>query len=157
MVRVALLLIGGLVAASATAAESVVLGKGVSNAHAADVACTDIRSCMQSVYVWEFDADRTIAGPPVIGRVKVVATQHTDATSKFVRSVELFVVRRIDDPAVRKAYGAEYFLVGLSPRYERSTYCLPVNPTDIGLNIPTSEVSVESDSGYYCFARRLVR
>ena len=157
MVRAALLLIGGLIAASATAAESVVLGKGVSNAYAADVACTDIRACMQSVYVWEFDATRTITGPPVIGRVKVLATQHTDATSKFVRSVELFVVRPIDDPAVRKTYDAEYYLVGLSPRYERSTYCLPVNPADIGLNIPSSEINVEPDSGYYCFARRLVR
>ena len=43
------------------------------------------------------------------------------------------------------------------PRHERSTYCLPVNPTDIGLNIPSSEVTVEPDSGYYCFARRLER
>ena len=113
MVRAALLLISGLVAASATAAESVVLGKGVSNAYAADVACTDIRACMQAVYVWEFEATRTLAGPPVFGRVKVLATQHTDATSKFVRSVELFVVRPIDDPAVREAYDAEYYLVGL--------------------------------------------
>jgi hypothetical protein len=112
---------------------------------------------MQAVYLWEFDAKRTVTGPPVGGRVRVLATQHTDATSKFVRSVELFVVRPIDDPAVREAYGAEYYLVGLSPRYERSTYCLPVNPTDIGLSMPSSEVTVEPDSGYYCFARRLLR
>ena len=133
------------------------MGKGVSNEYVADVACTDLRACMQAVYVWEFDATRTITGPPVVGRVKVVATQHTDATSKFVRSVELFVVRPIDDPAVRKAYDAAYYLVGLSPRYERSTYCLPVNPQDIGLTLPSSQITVEPDNGHYCFARRLVR
>lgn len=157
MRRAALLLVGALTAGSALAAESTVLGKGVSNAYAGDVACTDLRSCMQGLFVWELEATRTVAGPPLTGRVRALATQHVDATPKFVRSVELFVVRPIDDPAVREAYGADYYLLALSPRHERSTYCLPMNPADIGLDIPSDEIAVDVDSGYYCFARRLVR
>jgi hypothetical protein len=157
MVRAALLFAGALVSSSVLAAESVVLGKGISNTYAGDLACQLNEICLDSVYVWEFDAIRTVSGPAVTGRVRAIIAAHGDATVEFVRSVELFVVRRIDDPAVQEAYGAEYHLVSLSPRYERSRYCLAVDPKDIGLSLPVSEVTIDPDSEYYCFPRRLVR
>jgi hypothetical protein len=75
----------------------------------------------------------------------------------FVRSAELFVLRRIEDPAVREQLGADYSGIALSPRYSASKYCLPVSPESIGLNISKEAVSVDADSGYYCFAKRPVR
>jgi len=157
MLRIAHFSIGACLLAAVASADSVVLGKGISNAYAADLACPADQICLDSVYLWEFEAKRTVAGEPVVGRVKALFTQHVDATPKFVRSVELFVVRPIDDAAVRQAYGASYYLVGLSPRYEGSTYCLPVRPDEIGLVMSPSDVSVDPDSGYYCFARARVR
>jgi hypothetical protein len=151
-----LLVVGVLVSTSGVAAESVVLGKGISNVYAGDVACARNEICLDSVFVWEFDATRTVSGPPVTGRVRAIIAAHGEATSKFVRSVELFVVRRIDEPGVREAYGAEYYLVSLSPRYERSRYCISVDARDLGLRIPSDEISVD-ETGYYCFLRRLVR
>ena len=157
MLRTPLLLTGVLAIAPVVGAESVVLGKGISNSYAGDIECDEHSICLDVLYVWELDAKRTVSGPAVRGRVKAIFAQHVDATAKFVRSVELFVLSRIDDPAIRKQFGVDYSGIALSPLYSGSKYCLPVTPASVGLAIPENKVSIDPNSAYYCFAKSLVR
>jgi hypothetical protein len=107
---------------------------------------------MDASYVWVLDADRTVAGPNVRGRVRAIASQHTDATSQFVKSVELFVLRPIQDSSVRKSSNAKYYLISLSPRDSLGRYCLSVRPADVGLTLDAAEVKVDSSDGHFCFS-----
>ena|ERR1700730_11782664 len=135
----------------AVAADSVVFGHGVSNKFLAEAPCPGSGLCMDASYVWVIDAVRTIVGPNVAGRVRAIASQHTDATSAFVKSVELFVLRPIKESKLRKSSGAEYYLVSLSPRDSANRYCLSVKPSDVGLKLSASDVVVDADSGGFCF------
>jgi hypothetical protein len=144
------------VAPVAVAADSVVLGHGVSNAFLSPQPCPEGSICMDSNYVWVLHADRTVAGPTVTGRVRAIASQHTEATSQFVKSVELFVLRPIQDPSVRKSSGAEYYLVSPSRKNTLGQYCLLVRPADVGLALNAAEVKVDSDNGYFCFSSRVL-
>lgn len=141
----------------AFSAESVVLGSGVSNEYASTIDCPPDALCMDSMYLWVFDARKTLAGPPVNGRVRALIAQHTDARSKYVRSVRLFVVKPIESDEVRRAHNATHYLLAVSPRYEDGTYCLPMNPQSVGLEIDASRIARKSDSGYFCFAASLAR
>ncbi len=80
----------------------------------------------------------------MIGRVRAVAQQHTDATVKFVKSVELFVLRPIKDSKPRQSSGAKYFLVSASAQNSRGQYCLSVNPSGEGLKLDSSNVTVDT-------------
>ena len=151
MVRLTLLL-GAFASTAAVAADSVVLGHGVSNAFLSNPPCAEHSLCLDANYVWVLDAERTLSGPKVTGRVKAIATQHADATTRFVRSVELFVLRPIQDASVRRSSGAEFYLVSLSPRDAQGRYCLSVNPSTVGLTLDPAEVSVGGDSGSFCFS-----
>jgi len=151
MIRVVVLLGAWATGWSATAADSIVLGRGVSSAFLSRQPCPQGAICMDANYIWILDADQTISGPAVTGRVRAVTSQHTDATATFVRSVQLFVLRPIKNPALRRSSRADYFIVSLSPRDERGRYCLSVNPTDVGLKLDPSKVEVEASSGYFCF------
>ena len=93
-------------------------------------------------------------GPAVKGRVRALISQHTGATRKFVQTVELFVLRPIQDPGLRKASGAQYYLLSLSPRYEKNQYCLSVRPAEVGLAVPESQIT--KGDGSYCFPRSLL-
>jgi hypothetical protein len=150
-------LVGVALAFPALSAESVVLGKGISNVYAAPVTCPENSLCMDSTFLWVFRAKTTVSGPVIKGTIRVVASQHVDARTTFVKSVELFVVRPIEDAAVRKEFGAEFYLVSLSPRYKGDKYCLTVNPNDVGLKLPIAQVAFDSDSGVYCFNRKLLK
>jgi hypothetical protein len=108
--------------------DSVVLGRGVANQYYADLRCPTDSICLDALYKWQLQAARTIAGPSVRGRVGALIAQHTDATRKFVRSVELFVLRPIQDPVLRKASGAQYYLLSLSPRYDNDQSACPYAP-----------------------------
>ena len=135
----------------AVAADSVVLGHGVSNEFLSQTTCAATMLCTDALYVWVIDADRTIVGPRVAGRVRAIFLQHTDARSTFVKSVELFVLRPLKDASLRKSYGADYSLVSLSPRYSEGRYCLSVKPSDVGLDVPASAVVVDAGRGQFCF------
>jgi hypothetical protein len=147
----------------AVAEDSVVLGHGISNAFLSRQACpqpTDTKFaaiCMDANYVWVLDAVHTVAGPSVSGRVRAIASQHVDATDQFVKSVEIFVLRPIDDSALQKSSGATYYLVSLSARDVNGKYCLSVAPKDEGLKLDASEISVDPASGYFCFQATAVR
>jgi hypothetical protein len=90
----------------------------------------------------------------VKGRIRALISQHTDATRKFVQSVELFVLRAIQDPNLRKASGAQYYLLSLSPRYNNDEYCLSMRPADVGLAVPESQIT--GRDGNFCFSRKFV-
>ena len=145
------------IASSAHGADTVVLGKGISNSFVSELTCPEGAICMDSLYRWELNAKHTVAGPIVAGRLRAVISQHADANIRFVKSVELFVLRPIEDRELGAAYGADFELVALSPRYANGNYCLSVEPEDVGLKLPASEVSIDPDSGYRCFSSKLIR
>jgi hypothetical protein len=122
MFRLAVLLVGTLASSAAMSADSVILGHGVSNGFLSHQACPEDSICMAANYKWVLDAVRTIVGPQVKGRVVAIASQHTDATEVFVKSVELFILRPIEDRSLRKSSGASYYLLLLSPRYPHDQY-----------------------------------
>jgi hypothetical protein len=139
----------------ASAADSVVIGYGVRNSFLATARCDAGSICLDAQYLWILKAARTVAGPVVAGEVRAVATQHADATPQFVSSAELFVLRPVTDAPLRKASGADFYLVALSPRDAAGSYCLPVRPTSVGLHLPPGKVNARGDS--YCFDARLLR
>jgi hypothetical protein len=141
-------------AAPALAADSVVLGHGLSNSYLSKRECPGNSVCLDAKYVWALRANRTVAGPPIHGDVRAIATQHADATQQFVSSVELFVLRPIHDVALRKSSGATFYLISLSPRDPEGRYCLSVNPETVGLHLAMSQLYSDADS--YCFDARLL-
>jgi len=152
MIRILAAFLSICVAAMPTVAAeySVVVGRGVSNSFLSDGPCHGAITCLDAWYVWVLDADRTVAGPKVSGRVKAITPQHTEATLKFVESVELFVLRAIEDPRLAGSSGAKYSIVSLSPRYSGDRYCLWFDPKVVGLKLEPSEIVVDSD-GSFCF------
>jgi hypothetical protein len=150
MRRCAILLALGCIAAMpASAVDSVVLGRGVSNDFFAEIECSSTDLCMDSLYVWELDAKQTLAGPKVTGRVRAVIAVHTLATSKYVKSVELFVLRPAEDVKADDSKSPAFSLVALSPRYAGGKYCLHVDPRSVGLEVE----SARSADGTFCFLR----
>jgi hypothetical protein len=76
--------------------------------------------------------------------VKAISSQHVAATSKFVRSTELFVLRPIEDPALRRSSHADYYLVELSAKDSDGRYCLWDKPEEVGLRLKDTEVVVDN-------------
>lgn len=137
------------------AADSVVIGHGKSNWFFAKAPCPPGDICLDAQYVWLLHARRTVAGPPVKGEARAISMQHVAATPRYVHSVELFVLRPIDDAALRKSSGAAYYLVALSPRYPSGRYCLAVNPVTLGIHL--SQPPVRDDEESFCFDSKLLR
>jgi hypothetical protein len=153
---VLILLLGVTLASPALGADTVAIGKGISNSFASDLTCEGETICLDSLYMWIFDATRTVSGPTVKGRTKALIAQHVDATPQFVKSVELFVLRPIEDVKLRRSSGANYYLLSVSPRYADDMYCVSVDPEDLGLNLPKLEVTREAEGGHFCFKRKLL-
>ncbi len=157
-----LLLLGSLaVGGRASAVDSVVLGHGISNRYLSTPPCPQdadanyVTICMDGDFLWVLRANRTVVGPHVSGRVKAIASQHTEARSEFVRSVELFVLRPIADRQIRKSSGAQYYIVTLSPKDEDGRYCLQVDLEEVGLRIDKADI-VAGDAGAECFSADLL-
>ena len=129
----------------APAADSVVVGHGISNSYFSDARCAPDLICMEARYLWILDVRRTVSGPSVVGRIRVVASQHTDANEQFVKSVELFVLKPIDDSSLQRTSGARYYLVALSARDSSGNYCLSVDPGGAGLKLDSLQVSVDEE------------
>ena len=134
----------------AWAVDSVVLGRGVSNEFFAEIECSPTDLCMDSLYVWELDAKQTLAGPIIKGRVRAVIATHTFATSKYVNSVELFVLKPSE--RAEDSTSPEFSLIALSPRYRGGKYCLQIDPLSVGLDVKATR----STDGLFCFSRASV-
>jgi hypothetical protein len=128
---------------------SVVLGRALTNAHVPALACPEA-SCWESAYAWDLEASRTLAGPDVRGRVRAVISAHGAANSKYVRSIELFVIRPLASDEVRITTGATHVVVAVATRTREGKYCLPTDPRSLGLNVD----SRQNDYGDFCFSRR---
>jgi hypothetical protein len=138
-----------IVEAPAFAADSVVIGRGISNSFLSNGACSAGSTCLDAQYVWVLTSNRSVVGPIVKGRVRAISTQHTDATQQFVTSVELFVLRPIKSVTVRHSSGAAFYILYLSPRNADGRYCLPVSPSSVGLHLDPAKVLATESS--YCF------
>jgi hypothetical protein len=158
MVRLLAVLVGAsTVVSGAFAADSVVLGHGVSNTFLSKLPCDHKKYiCMDANYVWVLDADRTVADPSMLGRVRAIAVQHVDATEAFIKSVKIFVLRPIEDTKFRASSGAGYYLVALSPRYSDGCYCLAVKPNEVDLTLSPSQIVV-NDTGAFCFDAKALK
>ena len=130
---------------------SVVLGRGISNAPARPLGCIDDLG-MNCQFLWQLVVKRTVAGPSVHGRIRALTLQHTDAASTFVRSVELFVLAPI---AKRGPTGATHTILALSPRYGDGTYCVTLDPQQLGIPIARSQIVARPD-GSFCFGAGLL-
>ena len=152
MKRFLLILVALTIPGLALAADSVVLGRGISNSFFSKVACPENTICRDSQYVWVLKARRTLAGPPVKGTVRGLIMQHSAATPDLVSSTELFVLRPIEDSALRASSGATFYILSLAPKGIDGQYCLDINPATVGLNL---EPPVAPDQfGFYCFDSR---
>ncbi len=133
----------------AVAADSVVIGQGISNSFLSEIKCPAGSLCMDAQYLWVLTATRTVVGPPIHGNVRAISMQHTDATRQFVRSVELFVLHPIERTASPSSSPASFSIIALSPRDPAGRYCLPMDPSTVGLRLDPSKVHAED--GHYCF------
>jgi hypothetical protein len=146
---------------SAFSSDSVVLGHGISNYFLSKQPCPQPEGsnlaniCLDANFIWVLSAKRTIVGPPIRGTIRAIFSQHVAATSKFVRSTELFVLRPIDDPVLRKSSHAEYYLVDLSIKGSDGRYCLWDKPEEVGLRLKDTDVVVR-DEGQSCFDATLI-
>jgi hypothetical protein len=148
------------IASPAVAEDSVVLGHAVSNAFLSHQPCPqpadpNVQSiCMDGNFVWILDAVHTVSGPMIRGRIRALSSQHTYASAQFVKSVEIFVLRPIDDPAMRRSARAKYSLVTLSSRDSQGRYCFNLPPAEVGLKLDPAQVKLDAVSRGFCFPAR---
>jgi hypothetical protein len=134
--------------AGAYADNSIVIGHGLK----VDGVCESAGEWM-SGYVWLINARRTVSGPIVKGKIRVIAASHAQPKDSYLKTVQLFVLA----PAI--GYGAEssneprFSLIASSPLYGRDRYCIPFKPSEIG--IPLSDTAIErNEYDDYCFSKR---
>jgi hypothetical protein len=150
--KISFVLMALITSETALSENSVVLGRGTSNSHVEGRGCVDDLG-MNCWYLWELLANATVAGPRVKGHIRALTLQHTDATSKFVKSVELFILAPLGSP---DPTGATYSILALSPKYPDGKYCVWLDPLELGIPIDKSEVSRDSH-GAYCFSSLLLK
>jgi hypothetical protein len=141
-------------ASAAFAADSVVVGRALSDSYAASLPCPKDEICLDALYRWVIDSERTIAGPKVRGRIAAQRSQHADVTDSYLQSLRLFVLRPISEVEAPHSAGVKYYLVSSSPIYEDGKYCISVDPSISGLKL--QHVTVGND-GSYCFDRKLLQ
>jgi hypothetical protein len=147
-----LLTVGFALANPVLAADSVVLGRGVSNTFFDRIECSPDSICMDSLYLWELDVKQTLVGPPVKGRVRALFASHGAATPEFVRDVELFVLSPSEGVKGGDSKFPAFGIIALSPRYEGDQYCLPMDPRSVGLDVD----STKAKFGLFCFPRKSI-
>ena len=134
---------------AARAADSVVVGRAVSNTYIPGVegACGPITAdelCMDVWFVWKISVSRTISGPPIIGRVRASRPQHATFVRSYMRQNRLFLLRPIDDPEQRTLLQADYHLVDMS-----EDQCLDARPRE--LNGADVQITHTERGDVYCF------
>jgi len=137
------------------AADSVILGSGLPNYFLAIPSCSQDAGfttiCLDADYIWVLESRHTISGPKIAGTIRAVSSQHVAASPDFLKSVELFVLRPIEDPVVRRNSHAAYYLVAVSPRDRSGLYCFSDDPAEFGLKLTDADV-VRDGHGRFCFA-----
>lgn len=127
---------------------SIVIGHGIK----VDGVCESSGDWV-SGYVWLIDAHRTISGPTVKGKIRVIAASHAQPKDSYLRTVQLFVLAPVVEDGAEASSKPRFSLVASSPRYGRDRYCISIKPSDIA--IPLSDTEVERDENdAYCFSKR---
>jgi hypothetical protein len=150
-VLLALALLTVAVCPQALAADTIVLGHALSDKYIDKIKidCPADEICLDVWYRWIIEADQTVSGPRLPGRVVAAQMQHVDVTHAFLKSLRLFVLRPIDDQKQRSLLGADYYLVDMSK--PSRMYCLWSDPKAEGLSIDEVFVAGEEHSSRYCF------
>jgi hypothetical protein len=139
---------------SAFGADSVVVGRAISNTYSAGLPCGENEICLDSIYLWVIDPAKDLAGPKINGRVIAETYQHVGGNSHYLRSLRLFVLRPLTEIRdAPHASDAKYYLVASSPIYKDGSYCISVDPTELGLAL--KNVWAGSD-GTFCFDHKQV-
>ena len=135
----------------ASAADTVVLGRALSDKYInkVKIECPADTICLDVWFKWVIEAERTINGPRLAGRVVAARLQHVDVTNTFLKSLRLFVLRPIDDEKQRSLLGADYYLVDMSKPSEM--YCLWLDPKTEDLSTDDVFEAGEGDLRRYCF------
>jgi hypothetical protein len=137
-----------LLAPGAQAENSIVIGHGI-KVDAVYASAGD----WVSGYVWLIDADRTLSGPIVKGKVHVIAASHAQPKDSYLKTVQLFVLAPVSRDDADAKDEPRFSLIASSPRYGRDKYCVLFKPSEIGL--PLSDAEVERDEhGAYCFSKK---
>src|SRR5262245_5888938 len=106
--RIVMLVMLLTVASLTKAEDSVVIGKGISNKYTGVKLNCSPDICDDVWIRFKIKVQRTLSGPALTGYIYAVRIQHTEYTTVSGRYV--FVVRKIDDPAERELFKADYFL-----------------------------------------------
>jgi len=140
-------------ASSAFGADSVVVGRAISNTYSAGLPCGENEICLDSIYLWVIDPAKALAGPKINGRITAETYQHVGVNRHYLRSLRLFVLRPLTEIRDARASDAKYYLVASSPIYKDGSYCISVDPTELGLAL--KNVRTGSD-GTFCFDHKQV-
>lgn len=144
--RTGLLVALVLLAADASADNSIVIGQGIK----VDGVC-EAAGNWESGYVWLVKARRTVAGPIVKGKIRVIAASHAQPKDRYLKTVQLFVLAPVVGDGA--ASGApKYSLIASSPLYGRDQYCIWPKPSEIAIPLSDAEV-VRDEHGAYCFSK----
>lgn len=136
-------------ASTAFGADSVVMGRAISNTYSAGLPCGETKICLDSIYLWVIDPAKSLAGPKISRRVTAETYQHVGVNRRYLRSLRLFVLRPLTEIRdAPHAIDAKYYLVASSPIYKDGSYCISVDPTELGLTL--KNVRTGSD-GTFCF------
>lgn len=144
--RTSLLFALTLLAADVCADNSIVIGQGIKVEEV-----LHSPGDWQSGYVWQVKARRTLSGPIVRGKIRVIAASHAQPTDSYLKTVQLFVLAPVVGDGV--ASGApEYSLIASSPLYRHDRYCIWPKPSEIAIPLSDAEV-VRNEHGAYCFSK----
>jgi hypothetical protein len=150
--KTALVLVLVLATTQSVAADSiVVLGKLVYNEPMEYVPseCPENYICLRSWWKSVVNVQKTIHGSPLSGRIAAAVMQHTSYNARYKKSVHLFVLKPIEDPAARAKLRVDYYLEDMSEG--RQMYCLSQDPKEAGLEVDETYVAGTDESRNYCF------
>jgi hypothetical protein len=146
--RAILLFALALLVADAHANNSIVLGQGIK----VDSVCESGESWV-SGFVWLINARRTISGPTVKGKLRIVAASHAQPLDSYVKTVQLFVLAPANEDVAESSSEPRFSMIASSPLYRGGKYCVWFKPSEIG--IPLSDAEIERDKhGAYCFSKK---
>ena len=141
-------------ASPAFGADSIVMGRALGESYAARSPCAEDEICLDALFRWVINPEKTVAGPKLKGRIVALRFQHVDVTSPYLQSLRLLVLRPIAEVGVPHSSDVEYVLVSPSPIYGDGNYCISVDPSISGLKL--KKVTVAND-GDYCFDHKLLQ
>jgi hypothetical protein len=104
--------------------------------------------CLRSWWKSIIRVKKTVRGPLLSGSISTAVMQHTSLNPRYRKSVRLFVLRPITDPAERAKLRVQFYLEEMAVPAEM--YCFNQDPKEYGLNVEQTYVAGDDDK-VYCF------